>query len=174
MPRGGRRNEQAEARGKKVGRPALPEVAMERIYKDFSKDVQEFKASLQRGFAGGMAAIAEKFPQLVERLIAKAIDEDDLEAQKFLVERFLRTVQPESVGADSPAVAFLREWKQHLGKPAVVEGTGQSSPRVIETRPEPDGDGGTIFRPVPVEVGNGGGESGEVGAGRDIRGGEAP
>jgi len=117
VPKGGNRKEKAEANGKKVGRPKNPVLAMESIYKDFTKDVKEFRSNLQRGYAGGIAVMAQKFPQLVERQVSKAIDEDDGDAQRFLIERFLKVVQPESMGGDSPAAEFLRILRESFAKP---------------------------------------------------------
>ena len=148
MPRGGNRKEKAEANGKRVGRPSSPVRAMEAIYKDFTKDVKTFKASLQRGYAGGVAAMAQKFPELIERQITKALDENDGDAQRFLIERFLKVVQPESIGVDSPVVEFLRSLRESIGKPVAIDGA--ENPNIIETRPEQDGDGNTVFRPIPT------------------------
>ena len=158
MPRGGNRKEKAEANGKKVGRPRNPVLAMEAIYKDFTQDVKEFRSKLQRGYAGGIAVMAQRFPELVERQVKKALDEDDGDAQRFLIERFLKVVQPESMGGDSPAAEFLRQLRESFAKPVAI--SGGENPAIVETRPEPDGNGGVIFRPMPAETGDGGREVG--------------
>ena len=147
MPRGGNRKEKAEANGKRVGRPPGEVKAMQHIYKDFSKDVQAFQASLRRGFAGGMAAIAAKFPTLVEKLLAKAIDGDDLEAQKFLVERFLKVVQPDVPTGGTPAADFLRALRETFATTVVT--ISPALPADDGSQPGQDRYVEGVSRPIP-------------------------
>ena len=108
MPSGGQR--------KGAGRPPAASHqlrSMQRLHSEIIKDKAAFERSLQHGFLAGVAKMAEAFPGVINRLVDRAISDGDIDAQKFIAEKFVRFFHPDLV-LQSDSASPLTEYIKRL------------------------------------------------------------
>lgn len=158
--------------GKRLGRPKSNKRTIEALVREIDGLAIQFKLGVKKGFLEGVVVMAQRFPEVMARLLARAIEDNDLEAQKFLADKFLKFFQPDLLAMDqknSPVGEFLTGIRADIragganGRPdkqipVIDNPVGSPSPPGPASPPRGlvvDRNGQTVLRAEPLQTGDG-------------------